>query len=214
MIRRFVVAAAIVAGVLGASLPALATPIVGVTISNDGTTFGPGFTDLGYSFVANVATNVVSLGVWDQDGDGLLNSHEVGLWASDGTLLASTVVSAGSAGILDSGFRFTDISPVPLTAGQTYYVAALFTCGNLCPDDFAVFDPTSFLLAPQITYGSRRFLPTTTLAFPALVGSLGTTGYWGGNVRLDASAQPVPEPTTMLLLGSGLAAAFLRRRRR
>jgi len=120
MIRRFVVAAAIVAGALGASLPAQATPIVGVTISNDGTQFGPGFTSLGYSFVANVATNVVSLGVWDQDSDGLLGSHEVGLWASDRTLLASTVVGAGNAGILDSGFRFTDISPVPLTAGQNY----------------------------------------------------------------------------------------------
>jgi hypothetical protein len=212
MIRRFVVAAAIVGGVLGASLPALATPIVGVTFPNDGTPFGPGFTTDGYSFVANVATNVVSLGVWDQDSDGLLNSHEVGLWASDRTLLASTVVSAGNAGILDSGFRFTDISPVPLTAGQTYYVAALF---NGPGDDNAVDDPTSVLTAPQITYDSRRFgcCSGPGLTFPDLVG-FGTTGYWGGNVRLDASAQPVPEPTTMLLLGSGLAAAFLRRRRR
>ena len=213
MISRFVVATAIVGAVLGASLPAQATPIVGVTFPNDGTTFQPGFTNLGYSFVANVATNVVSLGVWDQDSDGLLNSHDVGLWASDGTLLASTVVGASTAGILDSGFRFTDISPVPLMAGHTYYVAALFTCGNLCPDDLAVFDPTSVLTAPQITYDSRRFVPAATLVFPALVG-FGTTGYWGGNVRLDASAQPVPEPTTMLLLGSGLAATFLRRRRR
>jgi hypothetical protein len=213
MIRRFVVAAAIVAGVLGASLPAQATPIVGVTISNDGTQFGPGFTSLGYSFVASVATNVVSLGVWDQDSDGLLGSHEVGLWASDRTLLASTVVGAGNAGILDSGFRFTDISPVPLTAGQTYYVAALF---NGPGDDNAVDDPTSVLTAPQITYDSRRFGCCSGgpgLKFPDLVG-FGTTGHWGGNVRLDASAQPVPEPTTMLLLGSGVAAAVLRRRRR
>lgn len=210
MISRFVVATAIVGGVLGASLPAQATPIVGVTISNDGTPDGAGFTNLGYSFVADVATSVVSLGVWDEDGNGLVNSHEVGLWASDGTPLASTVVGAGTAGILDSGFRFTDISPVLLTAGQTYYVAALFHGPG---DDNFVHDPTSIVTASQITYDSRRFVPDTALAFPALVGSsVFTTGYWGGNVRLDAQA--VPEPATMTLLGCGLAAAFLRRRRR
>ena len=209
MTSRFVVATALVGAVLGTSLPAQATPIVGVTISNDGTQLQAGFTTLGYSFVANVATSVVSLGVWDQDNDGLKNRHEVGLWASDATLLASAFVGAGTAGILDSGFRFTDISPVLLTAGRTYYVAALF---NGPGDDMWVANPTSVLTAPQITYDSRRFQPDTALAFPALVGSnTFTTGFWGGNVRLDA--QPVPEPTTMVLLGSGLAAAFLRRRR-
>jgi len=59
---------------------------------------------------------------------------------------------------------------------------------------------------------TKRARYPTALAFPAFVGSSTfTTGYWGGNVHLDA--QPVPEPTTMVLLGSGLAAAFLRRRR-
>jgi PEP-CTERM motif len=120
-------------------------------------------------------------------------------------------VGAGIAGILDSGFRFTDIAPVLLTAGQTYYVAAVFSGPG---DDNFVHDPTSLLTAPQITYDSRRFVPATVLTFPGSVGSpTFTTGYWGGNVRLDA-VQPVPEPTTMVLLGSGLAAAFVRRRRR
>src|SRR5690242_15524290 len=101
MISRFVVAAALVGSVLGASLSAQATPIVGVTFPNGASWFQPGFTNLGYSFVADVATIVVSLGVWDQDSDCLLNSHEVGLWDSDGTLLTSTLVGGGTAGILD-----------------------------------------------------------------------------------------------------------------
>jgi len=64
--KRFSVAAALVGAVFGAVRSAQATPIVGVTISNDGTPSGAGFTNLGYSFKANVATNVVSLGVWDE----------------------------------------------------------------------------------------------------------------------------------------------------
>ena len=138
-----------------------------------------------------------------------MNSHEVGLWASDATLLASAVVGAGTAGILDSSFRFVDISPVPLTAGQTYYVAALFHGPG---DDNFVNGPTSVLAASQITYDSRRFVPAMTLAFPSEVGSSVFTTLLGGNVRLDEQPAPVPEPTTMVLVGSGLAAAFTRRR--
>jgi hypothetical protein len=207
--KRFVVAAGVIGAILGGCRAAQASPILGVTISNDGAQSGPGFTNLGYSFVANVATSVVSLGVWDQNGDGLLNRHEVGLWTSGGTLLASAFVGAGTAGILDSGFRFTDIAPVLLTAGQTYYVAAQF---NGPGDDLFMDNVTSVLAAPQITYDSPRLGLGTALVFPALVGCC-STGYWGGNVRLDAP-QAVPEPATMVLLGSGLAGAFLRRRRR
>ncbi|MDQ1309895.1 MAG: hypothetical protein QG601_1165 [Pseudomonadota bacterium] len=184
-----------------------AAPVVGVTISNDGDLVDNSPWNLGYSFVANSAISVVSLGVWDQAGDGLVNRHEVGLWASNGTLLASTFVGAGTTGILDAGFRFADIAPVALTAGATYYVGATFNGPN---DDQWTADPTSLVTAPQISYDSRRYQSGSTLVFPDLAGS-NTTGYWGGNVRLDAVS--VPEPASVLLLGLALAGLAATRRR-
>jgi hypothetical protein len=188
--------------------PAQAAPVVGVTISNDGMQVDNFPWNLGYSFIVNQAISVVSLGVWDQDSDGLLSRHEVGLWDSSGTLLASTFVGAGAVGILDNGFRFTDIAPVLLTAGQIYYVAGTF---NGPGDDIWVADPTTLASAPQITYESRRYQNGSTLVFPDLAGS-NTTGYWGGNFRFEDAAAS-PEPTTLLLIGAGLAAVRARRRR-
>jgi hypothetical protein len=186
-----------------------AAPIVGVSISNDGSTFDNAAWNLGYSFNVLSDVSVVSLGVWDESGDGLLNRHEVGLWNSSGTLLASTFVGAGAAATLDTGFRFVNIGAVPLTVGQTYYVAATF---NGPGDDLWAADPSSLTTAPQIAYDSRRYEFGSALVFPDLVGS-NTTGYFGGNVRLDAAApNPVPEPTTLLLVGGGMSIAGLRRR--
>ena len=43
---------------------------------------------------------ITQLGVFDDGGDGLVNSHAVGLWTADGALLASTIVPAGTVASL------------------------------------------------------------------------------------------------------------------
>lgn len=165
---------------------------------------------LGYSFVVNSPITVVSLGIWDFQSDGLAAPHDVGFWNSSGTLLASATVPAGSAGMLNSGFRFAPISPLVLTVGATYFVAAEVT---VAAGDTWTVDPLVFNVAPEITYDSRRYQGYVgTLLFPNLVGS-NSIGYFGGNFEFVPSAVPEPGTFTLLALG-GLALAGFRRFRR
>jgi Domain of unknown function (DUF4082)/PEP-CTERM motif len=181
---------------------------VGLSVASGGTYAMTGEYVLGYSFLVNSPISVVSLGVYDESSDGLVNSHDVGLWNSSGTLLASVTVPSGTAGTLNSSFRFAPVTPVDLTAGLIYYVGAT-TQGV---SDWWLRDPGTMTTAPEITYDSRRYgLYSGSLVFPDLTGS-GTTGYFGGNFEFEPSA--VPEPSTFaLMIVGGLAFVALRRRR-
>ncbi|HQR07132.1 MAG TPA: DUF4082 domain-containing protein [Gemmatales bacterium] len=157
---------------------------------------------LGYSFLVNSSISVVSLGVYDHNSDGLLGSHDVGLWDSSGNLLASSTVPAGTGATLDSSYRFVTISAVNLSPGSTYYVGAVKV--NADQDEW-IADPLSFATAPEISYDSRRFqFYSGTLVFPDLAGS-NSVGYFGGNFQFAA----VPEPTTWALMGVGASLAGL-----
>jgi hypothetical protein len=157
---------------------------------------------LGYSFTVNTSIDVTSLGVYDYQADGLSGSHDVGLWTSSGALLASTTVPAGTGAILDSSFRFTSITAVPLTAGETYYVGATKTYAD---GDIWLPDPLSLVAAPEITYVGRQYeFYSGTLVFPGLSGS-SATGYFGGNFQFSS----VPEPSTIVLAALGVVSLGL-----
>jgi hypothetical protein len=177
---------------LGVNLPAAP--------SNDGASVWT----LGYSFEANHASSVVALGDWydGSSSDASYGSQKVGLWNSSGTLLASAFVSP-SGTVTDSQWIFSSITPVQLTAGDTYYVGAQggwdYTGAN-----------TQATFSPDLTFLFDQYANTDTsssdLAFPNLSESDGPTeaGWFGGNVELAAT--PTPEPDTFLMMGSGLLA--------
>ena len=150
---------------------------------------------LGFEFTTNKDIYVTALGFYDDNMDGLTESHEVGIYNNSGTLLVSTTVDSTS--YLDGWFRYTDVTYTLLTAGSTYYIVAV--TGN----ENYTWDPNGFTVDPSINYVTDVWAgPTSNLTFPTESGSV-IAGYFGPNFKLETAA-PVPEPSTMLLLDVGL----------
>ena len=156
--------------------------------------------------------NLVLLGAFDATGNAGLNANElVGLYNSSGTLLSSATVLAGTADPLVDGFRWVNISPVTLTAGQTYVA-------DLAPDALDAWAYTNLgqhgsLFSPSITYGTSLYTyDGAGLHFPT--GDYGYESYLGPGLSVGA----VPEASTiisgaMLLLPfGGRAVRQLRKR--
>lgn len=169
----------------------------------------------GWYFTTTSTTSVSALGWFDEGGDGLFQDHEVGLWTSSGTLLASTTVLAGNSGILMGGFRFQSIAPLLIGAGN-YVIAGLSSNVNLVnPLEIdlvaAGLDSSRVTFAPDIIYGQNRVDGnfSHTFAFP-LDQNLPTSDYemgtFGANLlvetnvpELDSSRGVLPFFTVALL---------------
>ena len=58
------------------------------------------------------SVTITAVGVWDFGGDGLANSHEVGIWGNSGNLLRSANVPAGTeVALIDHLNRQRDTRP-------------------------------------------------------------------------------------------------------
>jgi len=78
----------------------------------------------GWEFQVNAAITVTRLGLWDMDGLGLFESHDLGLYRiSDGALLTSGTLSAGTVNDLVDGFRYIDTVDVLLSTSESYVIA-------------------------------------------------------------------------------------------
>jgi hypothetical protein len=163
--------------------------------------------------VANSSVSVRGLATWDSWG--AAGSVEVGLWDSSQNLLASASVSNSSPTIGSANWSYTNIAPVALTAGDTYYVGSYGSDANFAgyTDDFTV-DSRITYVQDVYTYGAFAF-PCASSGISAALGG----GDFGGNVILGTPASSIlgaPEPSTwaMFLLGfAGLGATGYRRAR-
>jgi hypothetical protein len=187
------------------------TPAITITSATTTGISNPPFT-LGYQFTANSALSVSALGLYDEGLDGLADSYPIGLFDSGGSLVASASLPSGTSATLINQFRYVNITPVSLTAGQDYRIGALFTTGN---DSmvFPGFPVTGFATDPRITFVGPRYIDGGALTDPTGQFDEFVIGYFGPNLLISASA--VPEPGNLALLaGLGLTGAGLLRRRR
>jgi hypothetical protein len=146
----------------------------------------PGAT-IGWEFTTSTNLNITSLGVWDHMGDGLGDSHDVGIFALDGTLLTSTVVNAGIGNTLDGGFRWANVPGYALAMG-TYVVGAYMPTGV---DNGAA--QSSYLSATEVTFNRNLYLYRQGFILPTTHWNGFDGGNFGANFKFgDVSPVPVP----------------------
>jgi hypothetical protein len=174
---------------------------------------------LGFEFSTTEAVTIYAFGYYDEGGDGFLTPHEVGIFDSGGTLLASTLLSSGSGAPLIGDFRYQDITPLLLPAGESFTIAA--TSGG--PADEWVYGTagtsiTGFVTDPaiQIAQDAGVFLYQDDNILRDPTNHYLYTLYGGPNFLLDPADASVPEPGTgalfsLVVLALFAAARFRRR---
>jgi hypothetical protein len=213
--NRFLYLASSVVSLALTQVSALAEPV----LTFDGSTGGAGLhsdgTTIGWKF--NVLNDVVvnGLGWFDENLDGLANSHHIGIWGPTGVLLADVTVPAGTVASLDGQFRTAAIAPIALPVGSGYIVGGLssasdserMACGN--PDASSVCYPQLMQsLDSRVQYVSANYSASLpSLSRPTFVG-VSSQGYYGPSF----SVQAVPEPASLIIcLWVIFGAAFLLR---
>jgi hypothetical protein len=194
---------------LGSLAEAVPTPAISITNVIGQTLGNPPFT-LGWTFTVDDSILVTQLGLFDSLQNGLLESHDIGIWDDDGILVAATTIGSGTSGELINNFRYVGIDPVTLDSGA-YTIGAFFGTG-VEPLVFAG-TATGFASSPRIVFGSAAFSNQPGLDLPDT--PFAGQGYFGPNfIHDDASGTTIPEPGTLVLLASGVAGLGSRLRRR
>lgn len=148
----------------------------------------------GWEFSVKAPVTLTALGVWDHQNDGLNQAIPVGLWDTDGRMLASATVPAGTAAEAVKGFRYVSIDALRLRAGNTYVIGAAYTPGtkeNVVGGGTAV----SFSTDGAIRWNRRRrIIRKPGLTFPELelkpASTSGNPGAFGPNFLMEEATTP------------------------
>jgi hypothetical protein len=177
-----------------------------IAFTNPGTlteNIGEGTSGIKFTPTQNI--NIISLGYFDGNSDGLKYTHSLGIYDFSTHKLidgSATAVGPGTSDTLVDSFRYASLTaPVQLLAGSSYIVVGYDFVGDgqAVPAKWA-----DVILAPAI--GPVEYLYSTKvggLDFPTIPYCV---PYFGPNLQFETAGAgaPVPEPATMLLVGSGL----------
>lgn len=191
---------AVFATAVQAQVPAL-------TLTEPGPSFASAPYTLGFAFGVTEAVQLVSLGVYDDNGDGLSMAAQVALW-QDGALqpLVQRTVAAGTAATLQGSFRFAPVAPLLLQPGTVYVLGAYLDDG--VATSFGIEATGSVKVDTRIQLLGDRFGD----GFFELVYPSQSDGWSGGWLGPNFQLAPVPEPSTAGLLAAGVALLAWRRR--
>jgi hypothetical protein len=164
-------------GDAGAGTVAIVVPGLG-----SGFDYHQGSYSLGWTFVANAAITISSVGLYDDKMNGLTESHPVGVYdESTQMLLAQATVTPQDP--LNGYFRYTPlVPPLALQQGKTYVLVALVGTENYLA--FNALDPT-WTVNPAISYAGGAVNygnpNATTLLYPDTFGMPDGGGDFGPN---------------------------------
>ena len=163
---------------------------------------------VGWTFTTMNSLSVTGLGAFNYVVAGQ-GSIEVGLWADNGTLLASNTITVTSG--FTNQTRYESIQPVLLVPGNIYHIGAFALGGTILVDVVSPDVGGSVTISPDIQLRGTAESGGTTFAFPAENTPLDAGIYLGPNFRYSSS---VPEPSIFSLLALGTAAFVTFRRRK
>lgn len=173
-------------------------------------TFG-GAATVGWEFTLNSSMLVDGLGFWDNGSDGLVNSHDVGIWNTSNPtlLLTSTTVTNGSSTAVASTsstgrWLFNNIPSITLSPG-TYVVGGTIIASDA---DSQQFNASASMLS-GVTFVQARNVGSPSLLYPT-PSPVFNDGIFGPNIR----GTLVPEPNTALMVLAATATFYTLGRKR
>ena len=166
------------------------TPALELERNGSGYTIPGSNRTLGWEFTVTEDIAVAGLGIFDLFDDGLIFSHEIGIWES-GELVLSATVPAGTETLLIDQFRYIETDPFHLTAGETYVIGATSLGDQYVGND----GWATITTIPSITYqktlitesGAGFTLPTLERDF----------------YRFGPNFLVIPEPMTLMMFSLG-----------
>lgn len=162
----------------------------------------------GWEFIPQVDVSVTELGIYDgQIPTGFNQPHSVAIWTDNGDLVTSASIPSGTSAPLQNNFRYADVAPTTLLAGQTYVIGAFYPTPV---SDYTVLWERNGLgnvvfVDPRLDFVAYRSGPSPGgISFPATR----DTGYVGGFG--PSFVIGIPEPGAVAFLGVALAVGMLR----